>query len=84
MDTADLLTALDDGRLAGAALDVFETEPLRAGDPLLRRDDVLLTPHLAGAADDVVRHHTAMICDDLERLHGARRPERCVNPEVLA
>jgi phosphoglycerate dehydrogenase-like enzyme len=51
---------------------------------LLRRDDVLLTPHLAGAADDVVRHHTAMICDDLERLHGARRPERCVNPEVLA
>ena len=84
VDTADLLTALDDGRLAGAALDVFETEPLRAGDPLLQRDDVLLTPHLAGAADDVVRHHTAMICDDLERLHRARRPERCVNPEVLA
>lgn len=83
VDSADLIAALEAGHLAGAALDVFETEPLPAGHPLLQRDDVLLTPHLAGAADDVVRHHTAMICDDLEALHSGRRPQRCANPEVL-
>ena len=83
VDASDLLRALDDGHLAGAALDVFGTEPLPSDDPLLHRDDVLLTPHLAGAAQDVVRHHTAMICDDLEALHAGRAPRYCANPEVL-
>lgn len=34
-------------------------------------------------ADDVVRHHTEMICADLEALRSGRRPARCANPEVL-
>ncbi|MGI9064692.1 MAG: NAD(P)-dependent oxidoreductase [Pseudonocardiaceae bacterium] len=84
VDVDDLLRALDDGHLAGAALDVFGTEPLPPDDPLLRRDDVLLTPHLAGAACDVVRHHTAMICDDLEALHAGVAPRHCANPDVLS
>ncbi len=84
VDVGDLLSALDHGYLAGAALDVFGTEPLPPDDTLLRRDDVLLTPHLAGAALDVVRHHTAMICDDLEALHAGTPPRHCANPEVIA
>jgi phosphoglycerate dehydrogenase-like enzyme len=62
VDTADLIAALDAGHLAGAALDVFDIEPPPREHPLLHREDVLVTPHLAGAADDVVRHHTEMIC----------------------
>src|SRR5690606_13588064 len=45
IDEAALLQALEEGRVAGAALDVFEQEP--PGDhPLLKRDDVVVTPHL--------------------------------------
>lgn len=69
VDQQALVAALTDGHLAGAALDVFGTEPLPRDDPLLSAPGLLLTPHLAGAAYDVVRHHTGLLCDDVERWH---------------
>lgn len=53
--TADLIQALDDGKLAFAALDVFETEPLEESSPLWEREDVLITPHISGHAE---HYHT--------------------------
>jgi D-3-phosphoglycerate dehydrogenase / 2-oxoglutarate reductase len=52
VDEAAMMAALDSGQLAGAALDVFETEPLPADHPLLKRDDVVLTPHLGASTDE--------------------------------
>lgn len=49
IDTADLLQALDAGRVGGAALDVTDPEPLPAGHALWGRPDVLVTPHVGGA-----------------------------------
>jgi D-3-phosphoglycerate dehydrogenase len=69
VDEDALCDALDAGALRGAALDCFSTEPLPRDSRLLRTPDLLLTPHLAGAADDVVRHHTDLICADIERWH---------------
>lgn len=46
--TEDLVEALEEGQLAYAALDVFETEPLPEDSPLWERDDVLITPHISG------------------------------------
>lgn len=69
VDEAALVTALRSGRLAGAALDVFGEEPLPRDSPLLSTPGLVLTPHLAGAATDVVRHHTEMICTAVERWH---------------
>ncbi len=69
VDEDALAGALARGALAGAALDVFATEPLPRDSPLLSTPNLLLTPHLAGAALDVVRHHSDMICDDVERWH---------------
>ena len=50
-DTAALVDALTGGRLAGAALDVFEREPLPADDPLWDVPRLLITPHLGGESD---------------------------------
>lgn len=69
VDEDALCDALDTDQLAGAALDVFTVEPLPPDSRLLRTPRLLLTPHLAGAADDVVSHHTDLICQDIERWH---------------
>ncbi len=69
VDEDALVDALTSGSIAGAALDVFATEPLPRDSRLLTTPHLLLTPHLAGAALDVVRHHSDMICDDVERWH---------------
>ena len=49
IDHDALLRALDAGQLAGAGLDVTDPEPLPVGHPLLGRDDVIVTPHIASS-----------------------------------
>jgi D-3-phosphoglycerate dehydrogenase len=67
VDEAALLEALCSGIIAGAALDVYWSEPLDPAHPILEFDNVTLTPHVAGAADDVSRHHARLILDDIAR-----------------
>jgi phosphoglycerate dehydrogenase-like enzyme len=52
VDEAALIAALQSGRLAGAALDVFEREPLDPASPLIGMDQVILAPHLASYSDE--------------------------------
>ena len=52
VDEKALITALSSGKIAGAALDVFEEEPLPATSPLWRLDNVIITPHIAGFTRD--------------------------------
>jgi len=51
VDTDDLLAALDRGEIGGAGLDVFDEEPLPPDSPLWDREDVIVTPHVAGVSD---------------------------------
>jgi D-3-phosphoglycerate dehydrogenase len=84
VDEGALAAALRERRIAGAGLDVLETEPPRAGHPLLGRDDVVLTPHVAAlvpAAFD--RMAVATAANALAGLDGRLDPACVVNPEVL-
>jgi phosphoglycerate dehydrogenase-like enzyme len=82
MNSAALHAALSEHRIAGAAIDVYELEPVPADDPLLRLENVLLTSHLAGTAWDISRHHSEMLIRDLTLFFAGRCPEHLANPEV--
>lgn len=84
VDEQALAAALQAGRLAGAGLDVLQTEPPRPGHPLLARDDVVLTPHVAGHID-TAHERMAVACAQaaLAGLDGRLDPATVVNPEVL-
>ena len=58
VDRYSLIEALKKGKLAGAAIDVYDYEPLSKDDPLLDVENLFLTPHIGGASRDVVRHHS--------------------------
>jgi len=67
VDTGALLDALDAGDLAGAGLDVFDEEPLPADSPLWDREDVLLTPHVAGRSVSFVPRFVDLFLDNYDR-----------------
>lgn len=64
----DLVAALRAGRLAGAALDVYEVEPLPADHPLWDFPNVILTPHTAGYSPVIAARHLAAIVDNIGRF----------------
>jgi phosphoglycerate dehydrogenase-like enzyme len=64
----DLVAALEGGQIAGAGLDVFELEPLPPEHPLWRRDDVILTPHIAGASPRIAERHLSVLLENIRRF----------------
>lgn len=68
-----LRAALESGHLAGAGLDVFETEPLPARHPLWRMDSVVLTPHMAGLGPHVPARRLGFFVDNLVRFVAGKR-----------
>jgi D-3-phosphoglycerate dehydrogenase / 2-oxoglutarate reductase len=82
VDQAALVRALQDGRIAGAGLDVTEPEPLPAGHPLLSMDNVVLTSHVGGAAWEFVPRMVQKSSRDGVRVLRGERPHHIVNPAV--
>ncbi len=83
VDEAALLVALESGRLRGAALDVFSPEPPAAENPLLRRPDVIGTPHLAGASRQVSEESADKIAAAVAGFLSTGKLDHCANPETL-
>ena len=82
VDEEALLIALQQGKIAGAALDVFEKEPPDLNHPLFGFPNVIATPHVAGMTkESVVRLSTTVAQGVLDVLQG-RRPRYVFNPEV--
>lgn len=84
IDQNALVAALNGGKLAGAALDVFEEEPLPAGDPAWTARNLLITPHIAGqmSLGYTRDRNAALFCEDLERYGRGEKPLRLVNRRV--
>ena len=74
VDEEALYTALSEGRLAGAGMDVFGTEPITADNPLLSLPNVITTPHLSGGTDGTSRRRAVCAAENVDRIAAGLEP----------
>lgn len=82
VDEAALVHALESGKIAGAALDVYENEPFI--HPGLKRSNVVLAPHLASASLETRTKMACIAAENVTALFKGQRPPNMLNPEVLS
>lgn len=80
VDESALLAALRTGRLGGAALDVFDSEPLPASSPLWSEPDVLITPHSADATAETDQRCLDLLLDNVARFRDGQPLRNVVDP----
>ena len=80
---AGLIKALTEGWIAGAGLDVFEVEPIKAENPLLKMKNVILSPHNASASARFDPARRRRVGQEIANVLSGRWPLSCVNPTVL-
>ena len=83
IDESALARALKEGRLGGAALDVFEEEPLQPDHPLFEAPNTLFTPHIASSTPECLDRVSQQAAQGVLDVLQGRRPDHIVNPEVL-
>jgi D-3-phosphoglycerate dehydrogenase len=84
VDEQALMRALEAKRLAGAALDVWEQEPVAKDNPLLKMDNVIATPHAAYFSSPAVAQVPRRCGEEVARVLTGQRPLHVINPEVYA
>jgi D-3-phosphoglycerate dehydrogenase len=84
VDTVALAGALEKKRICGAALDVFEEEPLPAGHPLLSAPRTLFTPHLASSTMEARDGMAEMVATQVLQVLQGHKPDFVANPQVYA
>ena len=83
VDYDALLTALQNHAIAGAALDVFEEEPLSVDSPFRKLDNVTITTHRAGSTLDAALNSPRLVFERIRNLIRDGKTAGLVNPEVL-
>jgi D-3-phosphoglycerate dehydrogenase len=82
VDAEALIGAVQSGHLRGAAMDVFDKEPLPPGEPLAAEPGILLSPHIGGSTEEALERTAVQVATAvIEALEG-RRPRHLVNPDV--
>jgi phosphoglycerate dehydrogenase-like enzyme len=79
VDLADLTAAIQNRQIAGAALDVFEIEPLPADHPLWGFENVIITPHVAGTSPRIAERHTATLLENIRLFVSGKNPATLVD-----
>ncbi len=83
LDEAALITALRQNRIRGAALDVFQTEPLPLDHPLRSMENVVLTPHMGYVTTESYDQFFSQAVENIDAYLDGRVPSGALNPEVL-
>ena len=83
VDESALLAVLRERRIAGAALDVYDIEPLPPDHPLLRLDNVVLTPHLGYVTWEAYHGFFRQVVENIVAWLDGQVPRRALNPDVL-
>lgn len=83
VDETALIAALQGGVIAGAGLDVFEQEPVDPSNPLLRMENVIVSPHHLCVTEETLQAIADEVGDSLAQIAAGREPANLVNPEVL-
>ena len=83
VDEGALLVALETGKVAGAALDVFSQEPPGSDHPLLQFPKVIATPHVGGNTREVARRQGELVCEAIEDLLAGREPKTLLNRATM-
>ena len=83
VDEAALFTALASGQLWGAGLDVFSPEPPAPNNPLLKLNNVVVTPHLGSATKETRYAMAKLAVENLRNCLWGEAPRYCINSEVL-
>ena len=81
IEEAALVSALENNKIAGAALDVFENEPFL--HPGLKRPNVVLTPHIASASIETRTKMAVMAANNIVALFKGQRPPNILNPDIF-
>lgn len=82
VDEAVLIKALQEGWIQGAGLDVFEQEPTSSDNPLLKMDNVIVTPHAIGWTDETFMSEWSEILSQISQVIRGEIPKGLVNREV--
>ena len=82
VDTDGLIAAVSSGHLRGAAMDVFDKEPLPPGHPFTTTDGILLSPHIGGATEEAMERTAVQTAEQVVAVLAGRRPEHLVNPQA--
>lgn len=83
VDEAALVLALREHKIAGAGIDVFDTEPIPAGHPLLELENVILSPHVIARTYECVRDTSLSACRSVVAVAQGNAPPYIVNRQVL-
>lgn len=83
VDEKALCKALKEGWIAGAALDVFEQEPIPVDSPLLKLDNVVLAPHISSASLETRSRMAEMVAENLVAFFEGKKPPNLINPDVM-
>ncbi|PKL45462.1 MAG: D-glycerate dehydrogenase [Candidatus Riflebacteria bacterium HGW-Riflebacteria-1] len=83
VDEKALYDALKSGKIAGAALDVFASEPTPAENPLLTLENVVVAPHVSSASHATRARMAVMAAENLVAYFAGKRPANLVNPETF-
>lgn len=82
VDEEALAGALHAGRIAGAAVDVYTTEPPPGDHPLLSAPNTVLTPHAAAHTEEALQRMAVSVANDVLAVLRGERPQHVANPEV--